>query len=810
MNNPFILFSLLAGLMYGTYGFGQDSTRSSLAVALEKVIVNYQQNFPKEEIYLHLDRLIYLSGENIWFTAYARNAEDNKLPSVSGVIYADIVSPNGQIIASAKIKLSGNKGSGQFYLSDSLPTGSYQVRTYSNWMKNFNASHIFVTKILIINRFSENEIPVSNTTENLPVACYFYPEGSFTAYEKPTRIAFKLIDTNKKGLNIWGWIIDETGTKITELHPLHAGIGSFDLSMLPSKSYFALFEANGKEYRFPLANLPINDYSIKTENLSGKIHIRVSYSGNSRLKANSKLFIIGIPRGSKPFVLERKLLEGKLSEYLPSASEGVMQIFVVDDHEMVLSDRMVYSHSVSLPKLSCSTDKTQYGNREKVSLKIWESDSTSLPIRCNVSISVSDFPNTYGLESGGQEVFSYLMLQSGFSDEIEDPSWYFESTDQSREEALDNLLITLTGKKLKWEVINDMIPQPIRYCTESSGIILSGQAIDSRTGKGISGVGLLLSSPDTIPVVKYALTDDNGAFRFLLDNYYGSKDLVIQTDDISRSEHLSLVLNDNLLPVKAVIQNPLITNDSTISRYIMKAIRRSRINKTYQVNPVAENFMPESGNTLKAYGYPDEIIYPDEFVKLPGFEEIVVEIVPAVSMKKRKDSYYFQIANREMGTINKKSTLLVDGIPVQNPVGMLKWDSDKIKKIEICYWPRLYGDWMMGGVLSIFTSKGGCPLELPGILYRKTWDGFLVEKYFQFPAYHSEENKSSPRPDFRGLLYWNPQVQIGPSGSRTIEFNTSDESGTYYVNLEGITSDGTPVKTSIPLIVKRAGRKEKP
>jgi hypothetical protein len=808
MKNRIILVFLFSALVSGTYGIAQDLTTTSITLALGKAIVNYQQNFPEEEIYLHLDRSLYLSGENVWFTAYARNAVDNTLPAISGVIYADIVNQKTKIVASAKIKLKENRASGNFYLPDSLSTGTYQIRAYSNWMKNFSASQIFITKILVVNRFTENIVPAEKTPENFPVACYFYPEGGFASNEKTTHIAFKLTGANKKGVNMEGLIVDESGAKITELHSLHSGIGSFELKAQPGKSYIAFFKSKETEYRFPL-NLPMSDYSIKAKNESGKFHIEISYSGNNKLKENARLSILLIPRASKPFTQELKLHDGKLFATIPvTYSEGVMQIYVLDEEEMVLYDRILYIHSNSLPRLSCKTNKSIYGNREKVQLIISNGDSTTMPVFGSVSVTVSDFPNRRVQESGGQEVCSYLMLQSGISEEIEDPSWYFENEVSSREEALDNLLITLTGKKLKWSTIFSKIPRQLKYCAERSGMILSGQVRDNISQKGTAGVGILLSSPDTIPNVKYAITDNDGGFRFLLDNYFGLNDLIIQTDDILPSENLSLVLNDNLLPAEVIKDNSLIDIDSAFSRYIIKAIKRSRINKTYQINPVAEKSNPEMANTLKAYGYPDKVIYPEEYIKLPGFEEIILEIVPGVIMKKRKDNYYFQIANPEMTTINNKSTLLVDGVPIQNPAGMLKWDSDKIKKIEVCYSPRIYGDWILGGVLSVFTVKDGCPLDLTGILYRNKWEGFLKEKYFQSPNYKSEESKSSSRPDFRGLLYWNPEVQIGVTGSQTVEFYTSDESGTYYINLEGITSNGIPVRASIPLIVEKGGKKD--
>ena len=48
-------------------------------------------------------------------------------------------------------------------------------------------------------------------------------------------------------------------------------------------------------------------------------------------------------------------------------------------------------------------------------------------------------------------------------------------------------------------------------------------------------------------------------------------------------------------------------------------------------------------------------------------------------------------------------------------------------------------------------------------------------------------------PDYRELLLWNP-LSIAEGGQATVSFQTSDVPGFYAIDIEGITSDGEPVK----------------
>jgi uncharacterized protein YfaS (alpha-2-macroglobulin family) len=63
-------------------------------------------------------------------------------------------------------------------------------------------------------------------------------------------------------------------------------------------------------------------------------------------------------------------------------------------------------------------------------------------------------------------------------------------------------------------------------------------------------------------------------------------------------------------------------------------------------------------------------------------------------------------------------------------------------------------------------------------------------RQFYVPAYDKQENVET-RTDFRNTIYWNPNVEVGYSGRKTIEFYTSDDITSFRTTIEGIGSDGT-------------------
>ena len=55
----------------------------------------------------------------------------------SGNLYAELLSPGLEILEQKIIRLDKGTGSGDFRLGDSLPSGTFLVRAYTNWMRNF-------------------------------------------------------------------------------------------------------------------------------------------------------------------------------------------------------------------------------------------------------------------------------------------------------------------------------------------------------------------------------------------------------------------------------------------------------------------------------------------------------------------------------------------------------------------------------------------------------------------------------------------------------------------------------------------------
>lgn len=115
----------------------------------------YTQSVPNysETIYLHTDRDYYISGENLLFKAYL--TFNTTEPVKSKILYVEIVGLNASISHKKAFHIRENAVEGVFTIPDSIASGSFILRAYTNWHLNFDNRYAFYKELIIINRFGQ-------------------------------------------------------------------------------------------------------------------------------------------------------------------------------------------------------------------------------------------------------------------------------------------------------------------------------------------------------------------------------------------------------------------------------------------------------------------------------------------------------------------------------------------------------------------------------------------------------------------------------------------------------------------------------
>ncbi|MGE5944588.1 MAG: hypothetical protein ACM31G_09640 [Flavobacteriales bacterium] len=119
-----------------------------------------------EKIYLQLDKDIYTTGSTIWFKSIVTKSVDNTPTYLSGVQYVELINAEKTLLEKKLIKLNQGIGEGHFDLPETLQAGTYLIRAYTEWNKNFDSDFFFEKYVQIFTPFNKNnkESAISNVT----------------------------------------------------------------------------------------------------------------------------------------------------------------------------------------------------------------------------------------------------------------------------------------------------------------------------------------------------------------------------------------------------------------------------------------------------------------------------------------------------------------------------------------------------------------------------------------------------------------------------------------------------------------------
>lgn len=104
----------------------------------------------REKVYLHTDRDYYYPRETIWLKAYMGYSMPALRDTLSQTLYVEFLSPDKARLDSKVYQIKEGVAWGEFRLNDNLPSGQYYLRAYTNWMRNYGDSALFVKPIPIL------------------------------------------------------------------------------------------------------------------------------------------------------------------------------------------------------------------------------------------------------------------------------------------------------------------------------------------------------------------------------------------------------------------------------------------------------------------------------------------------------------------------------------------------------------------------------------------------------------------------------------------------------------------------------------
>ena len=109
----------------------------------------------KQKVYVHTDRNMYVVGDEIYFKAYVFQSIDNKLDTLTKVVYMELRNSKNQRVLSLRSNILNGVTAGKFSIPDSLTSGYYKLRAFTNNMRNADHSRYFSKNIVVVNLSDE-------------------------------------------------------------------------------------------------------------------------------------------------------------------------------------------------------------------------------------------------------------------------------------------------------------------------------------------------------------------------------------------------------------------------------------------------------------------------------------------------------------------------------------------------------------------------------------------------------------------------------------------------------------------------------
>jgi len=776
-----------------------------------------------EKVYLHTDRNCYFAGDDIWFKAYLIDALFGLLSDHSNNLHVELISPDASILESRIIRLSEGLGDGDFKLPDDLNSGQYQLRAYTNYMRNFDAQLFYTKNITIINS-SDTTIEVLGNTKHIKnnTEISFFPEGGSLVDYISSIVAYKAVNALGAGCEIAGEIHSSTGELVTTFKSTHLGMGTFSLKPLPGLSYYAVFKnPDGEEMKIEIPKSFTTGVTIGiSKNKGNQLSAEIKTNNATLPLVLDHDFLLTI--SARKTILEvykfrMKSLINNLNIQTKNLPDGIVMLTITGTDNLPLCERLVYLQKSEDIKLKLETNQVAYNKRDSINIKLslsadsgsWEGAYLSLSAaEKKYSLSNSQYPSS---------ISSWFLLESDVRGPIEEPSYYFDISNHNRLHDLDLLLLTQGWRDFEWKF------KEMNYLPEK-GFTVSGRLrklfINTPLENFKVNIGIF-DNENTL--VTDVLSDSVGRFHLEGIDFTGNARLIASAVG-GNEKYKGWLMLDSLNYSPAKIQSSM-TESISLTKENLGELKeeaewKRNIKKQYSLSDtiflegikvIAEK--PKDPQAIqiercrRIYGEPDNevIITPDLEGRVNILEAIKLK-VPGIIIYFNKLQQEYHVYIRSSFTQGKllEPVFLIDGF---------RTSIDAILMIPVSWVDRVdiiktgtsayFGAGETSGAISIITKAEGPRSAKKQVFHSANIkiSGYDAPRIFYSPT-HTPDPAQAYEPDLRATLYWEPYIKVDTSKDIVLKYFNADNPTTILVTAEGITTNGVPVTGKLEYLVK--------
>ncbi len=424
--------------------FSQNSNIDNL----EKSFIDYTQ-LPRELIYTHINKSVYIKGETLAFNAYIFDKNDKRLSKVTTNLYCSISDEQGKIIKSELVLVNEGVANGSFSVDSLFSSGNYVFKAYTNWCKNFDEQNFYTQNIKVIDPEMESNVIPKVISSKLDAQ--FLPEGGHLLANTENTVGVVIKDVLGFGIPNLECQLLSGNDEVINFKTNQFGIGKFLLLPEEGKNYKVSTNFEGTKQIFNIDMPELSGITFSLGDLHDKVVLRIATNKNTLKVIRNKPYTLTIHNGfefkTTFFEFNEDLDVIKYIDYNDLFS-GINVFTVFNENNIPILERLFFKYEgINIIQTNEATYK-----------KIADSIVVTVPFKdVNLSLpnhfSISVLPEETKSYNQHQNIISSTYLQPYVKGFIENAAYYFTDINRRKQYELDNLLLTQGWSSYDWNKI---------------------------------------------------------------------------------------------------------------------------------------------------------------------------------------------------------------------------------------------------------------------------------------------------------------------------------------------------------------------
>jgi hypothetical protein len=322
--------------------------------------------------------------------------------------------------------------------------------------------------------------------------------------------------------------------------------------------------------------------------------------------------------------------------------------------------------------------------------------------------------------------------------------------------------------------------------TEYDGEIVTARLLGARAESDYTEATLSTAGDPASLYIGRA--DGTDIIRYHTSNIYGNREIVSEVSQLDRREGYidfeSPFIHPEAGTLPKLLLSPVQRQDLVSRKAALRAEKTLRIDTLTTFMTRRKDLLLESVDHRR--------YHLDDYNRFPSVREVLVEIIPELSLRRVKDVWQLQlvVSDAVQSRFDRTGSILVmmDGVVLSDLDLLLDFDAMLLEDVDIYLQSFVCGKVAYHGLVNFITKKNYVTalhfpanvrvVDFQGVAYPVAYNGAVPEGEGQ---------------DLRQLLYWHPVLNLDAGSDYRIEIHTPGYAGRFKAVAEGFTEDGKPV-----------------